>query len=136
MVTMETYSLASLGQQKATTAATTTTTTTTATKWSRGGGTCQDVVVCGYPFQGVPATNIRAELLAATKALEKCLQILEFFAPCQILLLTDSAYVLQVLEGGRSGLHMCLCKLVLSCCGIDVRTKWWLGTFMPTRGTH
>ena len=91
--------------------------------------------MCGYPFQGVPATNIRAELLAATKALEKCLQILEFFAPCQILLLTDSAYVLQVLEGGRSGLHMCLCKLVLSCCGIDVRTKWWLGTFMPTRGT-
>ena len=41
--------------------------------------------------------------LAATKALEKCLQILEFFAPCQILLLTDSAYVLQVLEGGSVG---------------------------------
>ena len=35
------------------------------------GQVSQDVVVCGYPFQGVPATNIRAELLAATKALEK-----------------------------------------------------------------
>ena len=28
----------------------------------------QDVVVCGYPFRGTPATNVRAELLAATKA--------------------------------------------------------------------
>ena len=63
----------------------------------------QDVIVRGYPFRGTPATNFRAELLAATKAVEKCLQILDKFPQSQVMLLTDSAYVLQVLEGGTVG---------------------------------
>ena len=63
----------------------------------------QDVVVFRQRGGGSPATNIRAELLAATKALEMCLQILEKFPGIPVMLLTDSAYVLQVLEGGGVG---------------------------------
>ncbi|CAE7653091.1 unnamed protein product [Symbiodinium sp. CCMP2592] len=87
----------------------------------------QDVVVCGYPFQGAPFTNIRAELLAAIKAVEECLQILDKFPGAAVILITDSAYVLQVLEGGAVGfahvsLQAGLCMLWHKCRG-RVRAK-------------
>ncbi|CAE7836810.1 nmt [Symbiodinium sp. CCMP2592] len=62
-----------------------------------------DVVIAGYPISGGPSTNIKAELIAATKALEMALRILERFPGIPVLLQTDSAYVLQVLEGGTVG---------------------------------
>ena len=63
----------------------------------------QDVLVAGHPIRGSPITNSRAELIAATKAVERCLQILEKYPGAQVMLLTDAAYVLQVLEGGTVG---------------------------------
>ncbi|CAE6941294.1 BXL5 [Symbiodinium sp. CCMP2592] len=82
----------------------------------------RDVVVCGYPFQGAPVTNVRAELLAAIKAVEKCLQLLDSFPNIPVQLITDSAYVLQVLEGGTVGfahvsLQAGLCMLWHRCRG-------------------
>ncbi|CAE7902546.1 unnamed protein product, partial [Symbiodinium microadriaticum] len=60
----------------------------------------KDAILCGFPVRGAPATNIRAELVGATKALEMCLQLMTKVPEGRIVLLTDSAYVLQVLEGG------------------------------------
>ena len=63
----------------------------------------KDAIMCGFPVRGAPATNIRAELVGATKALEMCLQLMAKIPVGRIVLLTDSAYVLQVLEGGTVG---------------------------------
>ena len=80
----------------------------------------KDAILCGFPVRGAPATNIRAELVGATKALEMCLQLMTKVPEGRIVLLTDSAYVLQVLEGGTVGfahvsLQAGLCMLWHKC---------------------
>ena len=80
-------------------------------------------MICGYPIAGSPVTNIRAELLAATKAIEKCLEILAVYPEAQIMLLTDSAHVLQVLEGGTVGFAHVSYRRACVCCGTDAPTR-------------